>query len=173
MVAVQQQAHEQSEGMRMRQQMTSGGRRVHRARSPLGTRRVALLVWLPFVVTACSAQRPVLYPNEHYQAVGTERVQQDIDACQALAKEWVKGGGQTREVAEGTATGAVIGAAAGSVGGAVRGNPGRGAGVGAATGATAGLLRGLFRTQRRPKPPERNYIDQCLRDRGYHPIGWD
>jgi outer membrane lipoprotein SlyB len=157
----------------MRQRRTAHGQRAHRVVSPLGVRHVALLMWLPFAVVGCSAQRPVLYPNEHYQAMGTEGVQQDIDACQALAREWVKGGGQTGDVAKHTATGAVVGAASGSVGGAIAGNVGRGAGIGAAAGATAGLLRGLFRTQRRPKPPEREYIDQCLRDRGYHPIGWE
>jgi len=157
----------------MRQHAIRIDRRTHRATAPVAMRRVALLVWLPFVAAACSAQRPVLYPNEHYQAVGTGGAQRDIDACEALAKEWVKGGGQTGEVAKHTATGAVVGAASGSVGGAITGNAGRGAGVGAAAGATAGLLRGLFRTQRRPKPPERQYIDQCLRDRGYHPIGWE
>ena len=41
----------------------------------------------------------------------------------------------------------------------------------AAAGAIGGLFRGLFRS-REPDPVFRNYVDQCLRERGYQPIGW-
>ena len=61
--------------------------------------------------------------------------------------------------------------AAGAVGGAILGHPGRGAMVGAASGATAGFLRGLFKRSP-PGAAFTNYVDRCLRDRGYDPTGW-
>ncbi|MBW2448714.1 MAG: hypothetical protein JRG83_22750, partial [Deltaproteobacteria bacterium] len=54
---------------------------------------------------------------------------------------------------------------------AVRGHAGRGAATGAAGAAAGGLVRGLFRS-REPDPVERRFVEQCLRDRGYQPIGW-
>jgi hypothetical protein len=64
--------------------------------------------------------------------------------------------------------------AIGVVGGAVTNNAGEGAAVGAATGGTAGLLSGLFGAfqSREPEPVFANYVDRCLRERGYDPIGW-
>ncbi len=150
------------------------GLRDTRARPSRRTRSavVALIPLVAFIVAACAA-RPTIYPNEYLESVGPDVAKQDVDECLELAKEYVKSGGPGADLATQSATGAVVGAAAGSVGGAIRGSAGQGAGVGAAAGATAGLLHGLFRTQRRPKPVERQFVDQCLRDRGYHPIGWE
>ena len=57
-------------------------------------------------------------------------------------------------------------------GGAVLGRAGRGAAVGAATGATGGFLRGLFKG-RQPSQVHKRFVDKCLRDRGYEPLGWE
>ena len=67
-----------------------------------------------------------------------------------------------------------MGAATGAVGGAIAGNPGEGAAIGAASGATAGLLSGVFDSwsAREVDPVYANFVDRCLRDRGYEPIGW-
>jgi hypothetical protein len=132
-------------------------------------------VTLPLLlcIAAACAARPTLYPNEHLESVGPVVAEQDVNDCLQLAKEYVQSGGTGADLATSTATGAVTGAAAGTVAGAIRGGVGTGAGAGAAAGATAGLLHGLFRTQSRPKPVERQFVDKCLRDRGYHPIGWE
>jgi len=61
--------------------------------------------------------------------------------------------------------------AIGAAGGAVRGSPGTGAAVGAATGTTAGFLRGLFKAGE-PSPVYKNFVNHCLRERGYEPVGW-
>jgi hypothetical protein len=57
------------------------------------------------------------------------------------------------------------------VGGASTGRAGTGAAVGAASGATAGLLSGLWRSRDRD-PIYMTYVDTCLREKGYQPIGW-
>jgi hypothetical protein len=130
-------------------------------------------------VTGCSAARPVLYPNEHYNSVGEVAAQRDIDECMARGREFAKGGSQAeakaRDAAKSAAYGGVSGAAVGAVGGAIGGNAGEGAAVGAATGATAGLFHSLFGGffgPSGPDPVEGSFVDRCLREKGYDPIGW-
>ena len=137
-----------------------------------------LLMCLALAAAGCSARRPVLYPNEQVNKVGDAAAQRDVDDCMSRAQQYVKSGGQTAQVAQQAggraAVGAGVGAATGVVGGAIAGNPGEGAAVGAATGATAGLLSGLFDSWRSQEvdPVYANFVDHCLRDRGYEPIGW-
>ena len=76
-----------------------------------------------------------------------------------------------RTWAKDTAVGGAFGAAVGAVGGAIVGSAGRGAAVGGATGATAGILRGLFKSSE-PDPVYRSFVEKCLREKGYEPMGW-
>jgi hypothetical protein len=128
----------------------------------------------------CSSARPVLYPNEHYTSVGETAAQRDIDECMMRGREFAKGGSQAeakaRAAAKSTAYGAASGAAIGAVGGAISGGAGQGAAVGAATGATAGLVHSIFGGffgPSGPDPVEGGYVDRCLREKGYDPIGWE
>ena len=127
----------------------------------------------------CGTLRPTLYPNEQYNRVGEAQAQRDIDDCATRAKDYVKNGGQAgpraTEMARNTAVGATVGAAGGAVGGAISGSAGEGAAVGAASGATAGILGTLFGWMFQhsdPDPVYRNFVEKCLRDKGYDPIGW-
>jgi hypothetical protein len=43
--------------------------------------------------------------------------------------------------------------------------------VGAATGATAGAVRGAVK-QTEPSPVYKQFVDRCLRERGYDVVGW-
>jgi outer membrane lipoprotein SlyB len=120
---------------------------------------------------ACAAKRPVLYPNAQLEAAGTDAAQQDIDDClqkAAAAGYTSNSGGQ---VAGSTAVGAATGAAFGAAVGAVAGRAGTGAAMGAAGGGTSGLIRGLFGS-RNLDPVQRQFVDQCLKDKGYEVIGW-
>jgi hypothetical protein len=121
-------------------------------------------------LSACAASRPVLYPNAHLARVGQAQAEQDIATCRQLADQYVASGG-AGTVAGSTAVGGGAGAAIGAAGGAVRGSAGTGAAVGAATGATAGFIRGLFRASE-PSPTYKNFVNHCLRERGYQPVGW-
>jgi hypothetical protein len=136
--------------------------------------RLVVLLLLPLagvVAGGCSAKRPVLYPNATYQRAGIEVAQADIDACLQLAETGVGDRNVAAETAGRTAVGAGAGAAVGAVGGAITGRAGTGAAVGAATGGTAGLLSGLWGS-REHDPVYMNYVERCLRDKGYEPIGW-
>jgi hypothetical protein len=136
--------------------------------------RLIWLVTFACLLAGCAARKPILYPNDHYRSVGAEVAERDIEDCQELAKDAgaTPSQGKTSQVAGSTAVGGAAGSAAGAVGGAVVGRPGRGAMVGAASGATAGFLRGLFRRS----PPSQayvNYVNRCLKDRGYDVTGWE
>ena len=46
-----------------------------------------------------------------------------------------------------------------------------GAGAGAAGGAAGALTRGVIRSGD-PDPVYQRFVEKCLRDKGYEPIGW-
>jgi hypothetical protein len=126
---------------------------------------------LALCAAGCAAKRPVLYPNAHLEAVGKEASQRDIDACIALAKESGADRNRAGDVAKDTAAGGAVGGATGAVTGAITGAPGTGAAAGAAGGAVLGFFKGIFGV-REPDPVFVNFVNQCLSDRGYQPIGW-
>ena len=158
--------------------MTYSGSSIHR--SHFGFRRLgrvtrdALPLAGTVLVLACASPKPVLYPNLHYQQVGAQAAERDILQCSDLAASSGAGvsDGKAVETAKRTAGGGAIGAASGAVGGAIVGSAGTGAAIGAASGATASLLRSLFGS----KPPSQThmrFVDRCLQERGYEPMGWD
>lgn len=137
-------------------------------------RQFAILLPLLLLISGCAAPKPILYPNAHFRQAGESAAEQDIEECFAMAKEAgaTSGQGKGGQVAGSTTAGGAIGSAAGAVGGAVVGHPGRGAMVGAASGATGGLLRGLFRKSP-PSQAFKQFVNRCLQERGYEPVGWE
>ena len=119
----------------------------------------------------CAQQRPVLYPSAYLKTVGQERAEADINECVRLAAEQGAQGDAGEQVAKDTVEGGAIGGAAGAAIGAVLSSAGRGAAAGAAGGAAGALTRGLFRSSE-PDPVFRGFVDRCLREKGYEPIGW-
>ena len=137
----------------------------------LPQRPLVLVLLACAAAAACAPKRPVLYPNQQYQQAGIEVSQADIDACMRMAETGVGDKNNAADTAGRTAIGAGAGAAVGAVGGAITGGAGTGAAVGAATGGTMGLLSGLWGT-REHDPTYMAYVDTCLREKGYQPIGW-
>src|SRR5690348_7747191 len=66
----------------------------------------------------CATARPVLYPNEKYQQVGSSGADRDIAECSELADQAgaTPGAGKAGQVAKDAGVGTVGGAAAGAVG---------------------------------------------------------
>ena len=124
-------------------------------------------------VVACSAQKPVIYPNQRARLVTQEQIDADVEECTAFGKEVAKGGGESQAagVAKDAAVGGTVGAAGGAVGGAIYGSAGRGAAAGAATGVTTSLIWRLFRP-RPPNPVMVNATNRCLHEKGYEVAGW-
>jgi hypothetical protein len=136
-------------------------------------------IWLKMMVAVsmalclmgCATQRPVLYPDARVEQVGEQAVQRDIDDCLQASKVMGQGANKALQTAGSAAIGAATGAAIGAATGAVVGRAGQGAAMGAAGGGTAGLLRGLFQTQEMD-PVQKNYVEECLREKGYKVLGW-
>ena len=125
-----------------------------------------------FVLLGCAAhQRPVLYPNAKLNSVGQEQAQQDIDQCMQMAEAYVKKH-QDSKVAEGAVKGGAIGAATGAAVGAISGDFGRVLAEGAAGGAAAGATYGIFKAAE-PSPLYKQFVNRCLKDKGYEPLGWE
>jgi hypothetical protein len=136
--------------------------------------RLLLLLCLGLGMIGCSGPKPILYPNDHYKQVGPDAAERDIADCRQLAKE--AGAkpehGKAASAAGNVAGGAAVGAAGGAVGGAVVGAAGTGSAIGAASGATMALLRWLF-TGPKPSSAHVNFVNRCLQERGYEPMGWE
>jgi hypothetical protein len=126
------------------------------------------------LLAGCASPSPVLYPNGHLQQVGRAQADSDIAACEQLAAEngANPAAGNAGRAARNTAVGGAAGGVTGAVGGAVLGSAGRGAAFGAATGATAGLMRSIF-SRPQPSGAYKAFVNRCLAERGYEPVGWD
>jgi hypothetical protein len=145
----------------------------------MNTKTTIAMLCLQLIVIGCAAQRPVLYPNAQLKRVGTNAAESDVDECMRRADQYVPSGGEGSKALEGAGiragTGATVGAVGGAAGGSVVGHAGTGAAIGAASGAAAGATRvaihEMFR-KRGPSPVYKNFVNRCLRDKGYDPIGW-
>ncbi len=130
-----------------------------------------LLAALAFFGNGCAAKRPVLYPNHHLAMVGPEAAEADIEYCLELARNYGADTAAGEKVARDTVTGAAVGGATGAAVGAILGDFGKGAAAGAAGGAAGSLTRSIIRSDE-PDPIHRRFVERCLRDMGYEPIGW-
>jgi hypothetical protein len=83
--------------------------------------KMFLALVMALAVEGCASTRPVLYPNEQFNAVGAEAAERDIASCMALAEAAGAdaAGRDAGQAVARTATGAAVGAASGAVGGAV------------------------------------------------------
>ncbi len=120
---------------------------------------------------ACAAQGPILYPNDHYQQVGAGGAKKDIQDCAELANQAgaYRGSG---DAAKRAAESAAVGGAAGAGYGAVQGDIGTNAAAYAAAAGAGSLMHSAIRSRNTTDPVFRSYVDRCLRERGYDPIGW-
>ena len=130
-----------------------------------------ILIVFAATILSCAQQRPVLYPNAHLKHVGQKTAQADIDDCIQLAIDYGAKEDSGAKVAKDTAKGAAVGGAAGTAIGAVTGNLGVGAAAGAAGGGAASMTRSMINSGK-PDPVFKKFVEQCLRDKGYQPVGW-
>ncbi len=136
--------------------------------------RKAVLLMLVVSLVGCAGPKPVLYPNAHYKQVGSDAAEADIAACREMAEKAgaEQGKGRAVDTAKNAAISGGIGAAAGAVGGAIVGAAGSGSAVGAASGVVWGLLGSWFRTSD-PGEAYKHFVNRCLAERGYEPMGWN
>lgn len=133
--------------------------------------RISSILIALFLMAGCASHGPVLYPNAHLKGVGEEQARKDIEECDRMADAYVKSDAG-KEAAKSTVVGGAAGAVVGGAVGAVTGSLGRGSVIGAAAGAAGGLVRGISKASQ-PSPLHKRFVERCLRERGYDPIGWE
>lgn len=133
--------------------------------------KLIALSLMALLLISCATQGPILYPNEHLKRVGEKQAQRDVEECEALAEAYLKSH-RAEDVAKSTVVGGAGGAVVGGAVGAVTGNIGRGLSIGGAAGAASGLVRGVIKASQ-PSPTFKRFVERCLRERGYEPIGWE
>ncbi|MEK7230701.1 MAG: hypothetical protein AAB115_01640 [Pseudomonadota bacterium] len=133
--------------------------------------KMAIMLIVAGMIAGCATtQRPVLYPNAHLKRVGDATAQRDIDDCLRMAESSGVAKSDNKVLKRG-GEGAAVGAAAAGVGTLIRGGSvGEGAAAGAAVGGVAGAVHGAFRSDL--NPTYKNFVQRCLRERGYDVIGW-
>ncbi|MDH5551982.1 MAG: glycine zipper family protein [Nitrosomonas sp.] len=131
-----------------------------------------ILIGFCLLIVGCASPRPILYPNAHLNSVGQQQAEQDIAECKQIAEQYASSSNAGEQIVTSTAMGAGVGAASGAVAGAMRGSASSSSLIGAAAGATVGLIRGLMRGNP-PNHAYQNFVNQCLRERGYQSVGWD
>jgi len=113
------------------------------------------------VLAGCAAQRPVLSPNAKYKQAGPETAGRDIDGCMRLAEQSgsLRGGGEravSREARGTVASGSSAAVGAAMYSDSLEERP--------AAGAAAGSNSG--------NSPYRDFVQRCLRERGYEVVDW-
>jgi hypothetical protein len=116
-------------------------------------------------------EAPRLYPNAHYQRVGTELAELDVTECMSQADWAAPRPAVAQEAALDALAGGAGGAALGAIGGAISGDAGAGAAAGAAIGAAVGLGKALASSSR-PHEGYRGWTEACLREKGYEIVAW-
>lgn len=131
----------------------------------------SLLIVITISLSACAAKRPVLYPNASLKEIGQAKANREIDACIRMANEYQAGSDRSGEIARDTGKAGIVGAATGAVIGAITGDFGRVAAIGGAGAATATMGSGIMRSDE-PDPVFKQFVEQCLREKGLQPLGW-
>ena len=140
------------------------------------TLRIATLSLAVAVLAGCATPvaKPAFYPNAHYQQVGPAQANADAQYCAQLAQQSDIGAVNKIDAGRSAAAGAAGVATAGVVGSVLSGNKPSlrditagaaaiGAGGAAATAAGQSVGgSGLYR----------QFVHQCLAERGYQVIGW-
>lgn len=137
----------------------------------LQLRTLAMLGAIALVAACAGTPEPVLYPNAHLQQVGGAEAQRDIAECRQLASASGVAQNKDPNVGRQAATGAAVGGASAGAWGLVSGDAGERALAGAAAGAAAGTVRGGIQSSD-TSPVYKNFVQRCLRERGYEVIGW-
>lgn len=133
-----------------------------------------LLLAAVLVFGGCaSSKRPVLYPNSYLTRVGQQQADTDISDCMRAAEVSGANSGTGSELASDTAKAGAVGATTGAVVGAIASGAsiGRGAAIGGVGAATATVVGGAFDASE-PTDLYIRFVEQCLKDKGYQPIGW-
>ena len=135
----------------------------------------ALAVSVLFL-TGCATPiaKPAFYPNAHYQQVGPAQAQVDAQACANLAQQSEVTAVNKVDAGRSAAAGAAGVGTAGVVGSLLSGNKPdlKNIAAGAAAIGAAGAAATAAGQSVGGSALYRQFVQQCLAERGYHVIGW-
>ena len=133
---------------------------------------VFMILLAGVILTGCGPKRPVFYPNAHLDEVGMQVAQADIDDCIMKAEAAGANAADAGTAAGNVAKSGAIGAAAGAVFGAIMGNSvGRAAAATGGAAAAGSAVNEGFKSGD-PATIHKNFVNRCLREKGYDVIGW-
>ena len=137
---------------------------------------VSLTVATTLMLSGCATPvvTPAFYPNMHFQQVGPAQAQADAQACANLADQ--SGVGSVNKIDAGRAAATVAAGvgAAGVVGSLLSGHKPdmRDIAAGAAAIGAAGAAATAAGQSVGGSSMHRQFVQQCLAERGYQVIGW-
>jgi outer membrane lipoprotein SlyB len=128
------------------------------------------------LLSACATPvaKPAFYPNMHFQRVGPAQAQADAQVCSSLADQSGVGAVNKVDAGRAAATGAAGVGAAGVVGSLLSGHKPdlRDIAAGAAAIGAAGAAATAAGQSVGGSQMHRQFVQQCLAERGYQVIGW-
>lgn len=134
----------------------------------------AAVLALAAVLAGCATPSPVVYQRPQADAAATSRIARDTQACrsEAMRQVGLNARGPKTTAREAGRAGAIglAGAAGASVAAGSR-EVWQRARAGAAGGA-AGITAKLLLDWHEPDEVHREYVEQCLQDRGHRVLGW-
>ena len=136
---------------------------------------VACATALLLVGCATPIAKPAFYPNAHYQRVGTAQANADAQFCAELAQQSEVRAVNKVDAGRSAAAGAAGVATAGVVGSVLSGNKPslRDITAGAAAIGAAGAAATAAGQSVGGSSIYRQFVQQCLAERGYQVIGWN
>ena len=141
-----------------------------------GFRFCAVLVSVSLIsLVACAGPEPILKSNTRVQLYGKDQAEREVALCAEKAERaglqhgtnWSGNAGAGATL--GVIGGAVVGASTGLIGGPA--GVAIGAAAGGAVGGVLGFLAGTYKPLQ-PQPDYAAFVERCLKEKGYEPIGW-
>ncbi len=132
------------------------------------------LISSSLIFASCSTgpSRPIFFPNDHYRQVGSFQAESDTTQCMAMADEYVQDPSGWAKAGKSALGGAAVGAGVGAIGGVItKGAVGRTTAAGAAIGGLLGAASALSEVNEK-SATWKQFVDACLREKGYEPAGW-
>ena len=127
---------------------------------------------LLLLMAACSTCRPVLYPNDHYQEVGDEQAQKDVQhAIDIAKKQGLDDASAANESLARSASRTAAHAGVNTAASVATGTVGVSSAAGAASSGLGLLIDWMF-TKKQPKPLFKKHVELTLRKQGYQILGW-
>lgn len=126
------------------------------------------------LVAGCSTTRPVVYPNKHARAAGTEQLERDVDLCRKRADDEVGFGDRRQQLLRNVGLATIVGGAAGLAWGIAYGGASEGLKRGGAGAAAAGVgvfVKNLVKLDQ-PDEVHEKFVEKCLKKKGYEVLGW-